>query len=388
MVMYMKRVGIICEYNPFHNGHLYHINKIKEMFPDSIIILVMSGNFTQRGEVSLINKWDKTELALTYGVNVVVELPFVFATQSADIFARASIQLLKALNVDTLVFGSETNDIKRLTLLAETQINNKEYDKLVKKYLDDGINYPTALSKALFEITGKKIDKPNDILGISYIREILLQKAEINPICIKRNNDYNSIELNDSITSASSIRYALEHGESVNSYVPEKTLCYLEKDLHFMNQYFSLLKFIILTHMNELDKYQTVDEGIENRIKKYIVKAISLDDLILKVKTKRCTYNKLSRMFTHILCNFTKEEAKKFKNIEYIRILGFDINGKQYLNKIKKEIDIPLITNFSSIESEMLDLEDRATSVYASILDEQDKIRTIESEYKNTPIIR
>ena len=384
----MKRIGIICEYNPFHNGHLYHINKIKEMFPDSIIILVMSGNFTQRGEVSVINKWDKTEIALSYGVNIVVELPFVFATQSADTFAHASIQLLSALNVDTIVFGSETNDIKKLTLLAETQMNNKEYNKLIQKYLEEGINYPTALSKALFEITGKKIDKPNDILGISYIREILLQKTEIEPVCIKRNNDYNSKELNDTITSASSIRYALEQGENISSYVPEKTLSYLQKNTHFTNQYFSLLKFTILTHLNELNKFQTVDEGIENRIKKYIVKSVNLDDLILKVKTKRYTYNKLSRMFTHILCNFTKEEAKKFKNIEYIRILGFDINGKQYLNKIKKEIDIPMITNFSSLDSEMLNLEYRATSVYASILDEQNKIKMIESEYKNVPIIK
>lgn len=384
----MRRIGIICEYNPFHNGHLYHINKIKEIFPDSIIILVMSGNFTQRGEVSLLNKWDKTELALEYGVNIVVELPYCFATQSADIFAHASIQLLSSLHVDTLVFGSETNDIKKLTLLAEIQIKNKEYNKLVQKYLEEGINYPTALSKALFEITGKKVDKPNDILGISYIREILLQRAEIEPICIKRNNDYNSIELNDSMTSASSIRYALSHGESVHAYVPKKTEHYLQKKLHFTNDYFSLLKFIILTYTDELDKYQTVDEGIENRIKKYIVKAVSFDDLILKVKTKRYTYNKLSRMFTHILCNFTKEEALQFRDIEYIRILGFDLIGKQYLNQIKKEIDVPLITNFSSIKSNMLDLEYRTTCVYASILDEQDKIKMIESEYKNTPIMK
>jgi len=153
----MKRIGIICEYNPFHNGHLYHINKIKEMYPDSIIILVMSGNFTQRGEASIINKWDKTDIALTYGVNIVVELPFVFATQSADTFARASIEILNSLHVDTIVFGSETNDIKRLRLMAETQINNKEYDKLVQKYLDEGINYPTALSKALFDITDNEL---------------------------------------------------------------------------------------------------------------------------------------------------------------------------------------------------------------------------------------
>ncbi len=384
----MRNIGIICEYNPFHNGHLYHLEKIKEMYPDSIITLVMSGNFTQRGEVSVINKWDKTDVALNYGVNIVVELPFVFATQSADTFARASIELLKHMNVDTIVFGSETNDINKLKLLAETQINNKEYDKLVQKYLDDGVNYPTALSKALFEITGKKIDKPNDILGISYIREIIKQNADIEPVCIKRNNDYNSIELNDSITSASSIRYALEQGSNVDNYVPERTRYYLNKQIHFTNQYFSLLKYVILTHMDELDKYQTVDEGIENRIKKYITKAISYDDLILKVKTKRYTYNKLSRMFTHILCNFTKEDALKFKDIEYIRILGFDIKGKDYLNKIKKSIEIPLITNFSSIKNDMLNFEYRATSVYASILSEQDKIKMIESEYKNSPIIK
>lgn len=384
----MKRIGIICEYNPFHNGHLYHINKIKEMFPESIIVLVMSGNFTQRGEASIINKWDKTDIALNYGVNIVVELPFVFAVQSADAFARASIQILSELNVDTIVFGSETNDIKKLTLLAKTQINNKEYDKLVRKKLEEGINYPTALSKALFELTGKKVEKPNDILGISYIREILLQKAKITPICIKRNNDYNSIELNNSISSATSIRYALEHNENVEAYVPKKTAIHLENKLHFTNQYFSLLKFMILTHINELNKFQTVDEGIENRIKKYITKAVNYDDLILKIKTKRYTYTKLSRMFTHILCNLTKEEAKKFKNIEYIRILGFDSKGKQYLNKIKKEIQIPLITNFSSIKSEMLDLEYRTTCVYASILNENEKIKVIESEYKNTPIMK
>lgn len=384
----MKKIGIICEYNPFHNGHLYHINKIKEMYPESIIILVMSGNFTQRGEVSIINKWDKTDIALNYGVNIVIELPFVFAVQSADTFAHASIQILSALNVDAIVFGSETNDIKKLTMLAKTQINNKEYDKLVQKKLEEGINYPTALSKALFEITGKKVEKPNDILGISYIREILLQKAKITPICIKRNNDYNSIELNNSISSATSIRYALEHNENVTSYVPEKTSVYLEKKLHFTNQYFSLLKFMIMTHINELNKFQTVDEGIENRIKKYITRAVNYDDLILKIKSKRYTYTKLSRMFTHIICNFTKEEAKKFKNIEYIRILGFDSKGKQYLNEIKKEIQIPLITNFSSIKSEMLELEYRTTCVYASILNENEKIKMIESEYKNTPIMK
>ena len=383
----MKKVGIIAEYNPFHNGHLYHLNKVKEMFPDSYIVLVMSGNFTQRGDVSVINKWDKTEIALYYGVDLVVELPFVFATQGADIFARTSIEILDKLDVDYLVFGSESNDINKLTTLAEVQTNNKKYDNLVKEYLSEGVNYPTALSKALTDITGIKMDKPNDILGITYIREIIKQKSKIKPYTIKRNNDYNAKELEDFYSSATSIRYALKNDDDVSNVVPEYTTRFLNKKLMFIDNYFNLLKYNIMIN-NNLDLIQTVDEGIHNRIKKYIVTSKSLDELILKVKTKRYTYNKLNRMFTHILCNFTKEEAESFDKIEYIRVLGFNSNGRLIIKDIKDDIDIPIITNFSDIKSRMLDIEFRSTCCYASILDEQDKIKMIESEYKNYPVQR
>lgn len=382
----MKKIGIICEYNPFHNGHLYHISKIKEMFDDSLIILVMSGNFTQRGEASIIPKYSKCDIALLSGIDLVIELPFIFATQSADVFAKTSIEILDKLNVDYVVFGSETNDINKLTMLAKTQINNKKYDKLVKEYLDKGVNYPTALSKALYQLTDKKIDKPNDILGVSYIREILKLNSNITPICIKRSNDYNSIELNDNITSASSIRYALSNGDDVKNYVPEYVYGCLKNPI-FTKNYFNLLKYKIMTE-NTLEEYQTVDEGIQNRIKKCIIKSKDLDDLILKVKTKRYTYNKLSRMFIHILCNLKKEEVKKYNKISYIRVLGFNIKGRNYLNEIKKDIDIPIIANFSRTNDPILDIEMRSTCVYASILNEKDKINLIESEYKDFPIIR
>ena len=148
----MKKIGIICEYNPFHNGHLYHLEKIKEMYPDSLIVLVMSSSFTQRGEISILNKWEKTEIALNYKVDLVIELPFVFASQSADIFSYGAIKILKELNVDTIIFGSESNDPKKLTSIAKIQLENKEYDKLVKDYLDKGENYPTAMSHALNDI--------------------------------------------------------------------------------------------------------------------------------------------------------------------------------------------------------------------------------------------
>ncbi len=379
----MKIVGIICEYNPFHNGHLEHIKKIKELYKDSLIICVMSGHFTQRGNVSVLNKWEKTKLALTYGVDIVLELPFVFACQSADIFAKASIELLDKLNCDTLVFGSECNDINLLTYMAETQVYNKKYQKAVKKYMDTGTNYPTACSKALFELTGKKITTPNDTLGITYIREILKSGANITPVCIKRNTVYHSKTLTPPITSATSIRYSLSKNEDITPYVPSKVKI---KNPRLDQDYFSFLKYKIAVSKN-LAIYQTVDEGIENRILKYINSCKSIDELILKVKSKRYTYNKLMRMFTHILCDFTKEEAKQYKNNTYIRVLGFTAKGQEYLNKIKKYLDLPLITTFSTFSSPMLEIEKRVTSVYASPFDEKDKVKLIEAEYKEGPVI-
>ena len=382
----MKSVGIICEYNPFHNGHLYHLNKVKELYPDHTIILVMSGNFTERGDASIINKWDKTKIALNYGVDIVVELLYVFAVESADKFAYASVDILNELDVEAIIFGSESNNVDKLYELADIQLNDKKYNRLVKDYLDEGINYPTALSKALYDITGKKIDKPNDILALSYIREIIKNNYVIKPISIKRNNDYNSLDLNDGMTSASSIRYALFNNENVDSYIPDKVKDYLDKPI-FNNDYFSLLKYKILSE-DDLSIYQTVDEGIENRLKKYIVSSKNIDEFILKVKTKRYTYNKLNRMFNHIICNFTKEEASRLNKVEYIRILGFSYKGQDYLNKIKKEIELPIITKFGSIDSEMLDIEYRTTSVYTYPLNEKDKIKLIEDEFKHPPIIR
>ena len=373
----MKSVGIICEYNPFHNGHVYHINKVKELFPGHTIILVMSGNFTQRGDVSIINKWDKTEIALFYGVDLVVELPF----------ACASIELLDMLQVEYLVFGSECNQIDCLIECAKIQLENKKYNKLVKQYLEEGINYPTALSKALYELTGKRIKEPNDILGMTYIREILRIGSTIKPVSIPRQNNYNSLELEGPMSSATSIRHALQEGRYVLDYVPTETLKYLTEP-HFTSDYFSLLKYKILSDLKHLNLYQTVDEGIENRICKFIISSKTLDELILKMKTKRYTYNKLARMFTHILCNVTREEMKQFQKIEYIRILGFNKKGRELLKEIKNQVPVPIVTNFSSFKNPMLDIEFRATCIYASILEEQKKIKLIESEYKNSPIIK
>lgn len=382
----MKSVGIICEYNPFHYGHIYHLEEVKKKFPDYAIILIMSGNFLQRGDASLINKWDKTKIALDYGIDLVVELPFPFATQSADIFAAGSIGLLKALHVDKLVFGSECNDINKFITLAETQLHHEVYDEQVRNYLDQGENYPTALSKALFNITGYTIDTPNDILGLSYVREIIKQKANIEPICIKRTNDYHSKEVSGKISSASSIRHALRKKQDVSPFVPKETMKYM-KPYHMIENYYPFLKFKILSELNDLDLYQSVDEGMDVRLKKFIVMSNSYQELVENLKMKRYTYQKINRMLLHILCNFTKDEAFDMRKLKYIRVLGFSSKGQLYLKTYKKKIQLPILTNFTKM-NDMLALEFRATCVYASILDEKDKQRIIEAEYKQKPIMK
>lgn len=364
-------VGIICEYNPFHNGHLYHLNKVKEMFPNETIILVMSGNFVQRGNISIINKWDKTTIALHFGIDIVIELPFLFATQSADVFAKGAIAILKELKVDTLVFGSESNDIELLKELANIQINNKKYNQLVKQNLDSGHNYPTAMNMALKHLSQKEIIYPNDLLGLSYIKEIIKQNANITPITIKRTNDFHEEQLLNKITSATSIRKALKNQINIKDYVPAKTYEYLN---HYQdnNNYFNYLKYKIISENTKLAKYQTVDEGIENRILKYIHECDNIDQLIDKIKTKRYTYNKISRMFTHILCGLTKDDAKD-QALKYIRLLGFSKKGQQHLNKIKRQLNVTLITKQKQQFNNLLALDNRCDQIYNLITEQDNK---------------
>ena len=379
----MHKIGIICEYNPFHNGHLYQIKKIKETYKDSLIIVCLSSCFMQRGEASILNKWDKTRLAIESGVDLVLELPFAFATQYQDIFAKGALTILNHLKIDTLVFGSECDDVELLKNLASIQLKDDGYNHLVKRYLDLGLNYPTSLSKALFDISGVKLDKPNDLLALAYIKEIIKNNYDIEPFSIRRTSDYHNSNLDSDIVSASTIRKLLKDGVNVNNYLPYNIYDYLSEIDE--DKYFALLKYQIINNVDCLDKFQTVDEGIENRIIKYINMVNSKEELILKVKSKRYTYNKINRMFTHILTNFTKEDAKDLE-IEYLRVLGFNTRGKNYLNKIKKDIGIPIINKYIPNMYKSLDIEFRVSLIYSLILkDKGDDF--LKREYRNKPVI-
>lgn len=380
-------VGIIAEYNPFHNGHLYHIEKVKEMFPDSPIILVLGGNFTERGYISILDKWEKTAIAIKNGIDLVVELPFPFSCSSADIFAKGSIDLLNNLGVTDIVFGSESDDIEGIKKLVETELSNSDFDSLVQVYLRMGYNYPTSLSKALEDITGDCFKLPNDILGISYVKAIISNNYKITPHTIKRTNDYHSKELdNMSISSATSIREALLNNKDIKESVPSITYSYLkDKKIPKLDDYFNLLKYKIIS-CNDLTIYNLVDSGIATKLKKEILNSYNFDELINKVKSKNSTYAKISRMLIYILCDYTKEQAKEFKEITYIRLLGFSNKGRDYLNKIKKDIDIPIISKFTREKDKMLEYEYQITKIYSLVFDKDEAKSLIEAEYKMKPI--
>ena len=380
-------VGIIAEYNPFHNGHLYHIEKVKEMFPDSPIILVLGGNFTERGDISMLDKWEKTAIAIKNGIDLVLELPFPFSCASADIFAKGAISILNYLGVTDLIFGSESDDIEGIKKLVETELFNENFDNLVQVYLRMGYNYPTSLSKALEDITGDCFKLPNDILGISYVKAIYANNYKITPHTIKRTNDYHSKELKSkSINSATSIREALLNNKEIKDSVPSITYNYLKnKKIPKLDDYFNLLKYKIIS-CNDLTIYNLIDSGIATKLKKEILNSYSFDELINKVKSKNLTYSRLSRTLIYILCDYTKEQAKEFKDIKYIRLLGFSNKGKEYLNKIKKDIDIPIISKFTREKDKMLEYEYQITKIYSLVFDKDKSKSLIEAEYKMKPI--
>ncbi len=375
----MNIIGIIAEYNPFHNGHKYQIDKIKELYPNSIIIAIIDTNFTQRGDISIINKWNKTKICLDNNIDLVVELPYSYAVESADIFAKGALSILNQLEIDTLVFGTETEDINILKSIANTQLNNTNFDNILKEYLDKGLNYPTALSKSIKDITGYETKEPNDLLAISYIKEIIRNNYHIEPINIKRTVKYHGTETINNITNASNIREMYLNNKSIKKYIPYNPNEYFNKIDY--NKVFSYLKYNIINNIDNLNNYVLVEEGIENRIKKYIFKSETLDELVNNIKTKRYTYNRINRMLINILNNYKKRDHN-IDNI-YIKVLGFNNKGKKYLNKIKKELDI--IHGYKNNISKLLDIEFKSTCIYSEIANDKN---LIELELKNKPIIK
>ena len=346
----MKIIGIICEYSPFHNRHIYHIQKIKEKYPDSLLILCLNGYFLERGQVSLLSKENKTKIALQYQVDLVIELPLLYGTQSADKFAYASTYLLDAIGAQTIIFGSESKDIARLESIALKQLDPK-FTFLERK----NKSYPQNLATSLAEID---VIPPNDLLGISYIKAILEHRFALSYECIKRTSDFHDLKSTNSIISASNIREKLKNNEDVSFYLP--ACAYQEIKPIDEDKLFELLKFRILTDAH-LEEYLDVTEGLENKLRKEILMATSYSDLIWRCKSSRYTYNRLARMLCHILLGIRKSDSNI--PISYIHILGFSKRGQEYLKKHRKEIKLPThidrtskLYSFELVSSQLYDM--------------------------------
>lgn len=367
----MQIIGIIVEYNPFHNGHLYQINQVKKRYPDSVLIVVMSGPFTQRGDISVLSKYQKTKVTLAYGVDIVLELPYFYATQSADYFAEGSIKILNEFKIDTLVFGTEDEDLEQIKNTAKLQ-EEPDFKLRVRTELKKGVSYPTALANA----AGSNINTPNNLLGISYLKAIDKINPNIEAVAIQRTNDYHSEEITSNIASATSVRKHMDNLELVKKTVPQETFEYLKTADINEDLYFGLLKYKI-NHTEDLSVYLDVDEGLENRIKKVINESNNLDDLINNIKSKRYTYSKVKRMLNHILIGLKKADDYE---MDYLRILGFSKQGQVHINKIKKTTNLPIISCYKPNLSTMLDLNLKADLLYNQVANHK------EAEDKVTPI--
>ena len=363
----MKASGIVIEYNPFTNGHKLHLEKTKELTQSDVIVGVMSSSFVQRGEPSIISKENRVRLALESGVDVVVELPFLYGVESSDYFCKYAISILNKLKVDSICFGSETGDTQAfLNKYDSTNIVQPHLDFLVSDLMDEGYSYPKAMARALEIIDAYKLETPNDILGLGYYKEIKKNNYPINIYTYYRENNYNSEQINKESVSASGVRKLIKDNKDISNYTPySKEIENMEK--HYLSDYFDHLKYKLFTcSSSELQTIHLVDEGIENLFKKKILESKDMDDFINKCISKRYTFARIKRTIVHILVNTKKDFAKKFlsSDISYIRLLGVTNKGQEYLNSIRKDIEVPLLSKFRGNSFPVLQLEKQVNYVY------------------------
>lgn len=371
----MKVVGIIVEYNPFHNGHIHHIAETKKISKADILVAVMSTSFNMRGEIAPFDKFIKTEIALKYGIDLIIELPFIYTNQSSELFAYSSIYLLNKLGIDEIYFGSESNDINYIQKMAKL-LDSKEYNETLKKYLSN--SYPTAHMLALHELNLKPITS-NDMLGIDYVRAINKLNSKIIPHTIKRiNSNYNDLFPTDN--SFSSAR-AIRNLNKIEAYVPnEVNQIFITQGFLKNQDFFELLKYkLLFTNFNEILGF---DDNLAGLFKNT---DINQYDDIEKLVSKKYTRSRINRLLLNILFNIKKDYP--ITNPSYIRILGMNSAGQLYLNKIKKQIDIPLIVKTKEGIHRDLDLEINISRFYSLIYKKNITPREFEKPLIKTPIL-
>lgn len=367
----MKATGIIVEYNPLHYGHVHHIEETKKLTKPDCLIAVMSSSFTQRGEPAIVDKFTRAEMAIKAGVDLVIELPFVFTVQNADRFAYSSIDILNKLFVNDIVFGSESGDIKSLESIIDI-MDRDQYQTLVEEHLKNGYSYPTANQHAFDTLSNQKgTNLPNNILGLQYIKS----QREINPriqlSTIKRVSSgyYDDIDSTKHIQSATSIRKELVSGNPIDKYVPSFVSALLkDKTPITYNLFTEQFKYLInSSDKKELSQIFNMREGFENRILK-THQFKNTDDLIEQLITRRYTYSAIKRMLAHLISQTPSSLIKDF-DAPYIRVLGMNTTGKDYLSTIKKKMTVPLVTNVKENIHPYLDFELKVSKIISLVSD-------------------
>lgn len=368
----MKTTGLIVEYNPLHNGHLLHIQRAKEETRADIYIAIMSGNYVQRGEPALVDKWTRTQMALNAGIDLVIELPFLFATQNANVFADAAVHILKQLQADYLVFGTEDGNLENLKQVASFLQNNPQPPAAPNETYAQWIGQ--VIEKKCSLHLESPLNQPNQILGTQYLRAISMQEASIQPIAIKRvHADYHETSFtHQQIASATSIRNQLtsESAElsAIENYVPSAAYQQMLSYSSFITWdcLFPFLQMKVATTSRlELADHLLVCEGLESRIKKIVPYTSSFHECMTQLKTKRYTWTRLMRTLLHIALH-TKKDWESFSHTQmpYLKVLGFNEKGRAFLHEKKKTTPLPFVHQPKNSSHPLMELEDRVDMLY------------------------
>ena len=393
----MKILGIIAEYNPFHNGHEYQIKKAGEISGADYIIAIMSGNYVQRGAPAIFNKSIRAEMALNAGIDAVFEIPALFSGASANDFAGYGVSLLKILGVDYISFGAENDNYKLLDTVAKV-LTDKEQKLAVKKHMAEGLNYAKARHNAIIEeLKGNKEDiseikkllaSPNNILAIEYLKSIRLNNVGIKPVIISRSGSgYHEKEIKENkFSSATAIRKLVSESnldifnDSIKSAIPDKNINLFKNSKSiFDDDFLFIVQRSILEKLSkgeDLSEYCDVSKELANTIEKNIfeLENKSYSDFILKLKSKNFTYTRISRAIFHLLLNHKKnmlEDIKSEKNMAaYPLLLGFKKEAGGLLSELKKRSELPIISKISNAKDILnpVSLKIFENNIYADFL--------------------
>ncbi|WP_375709168.1 nucleotidyltransferase [Sporosarcina sp. NCCP-2222] len=404
----LKATGIVVEYNPFHNGHLHHVQEAKKRTGADVMIAVMSGNFLQRGEPAFVDKWTRAQMALQSGVDLVFELPYRFATANAPVFARGAIEILDAAHCHAYCFGSEDGTIQPfIESLDFIDQHRVSYEAAVKEAMSSGTSYPKALNEAYRRILedAQKTDqpvnltKPNNILGYHYMEAAKEIQSSMTPVTIPRivAQYHDDTVAGNTIASATGIRKTFFTSgalEEVAGFLPEASERLLQswqlerEAFGSWEHFYPYLRLIIVREgPSRLTSIADIVEGMENSIYKAALSNQTYSGFMEQVKSKRYTWTRIQRMITHILTGFTTTMREEIPHASYLRLLGMTANGRDYLNRTKKDLKLPLVSKAASFKDPSLTVDIRASDIYALAITQDHRSATLGTDYLNRPLI-